>query len=264
MTRVDLYVPGESWLHRADPRSKLTLAICALVLLVLFRNVAIVAALLALLLALQFSAGVPWSRIRQALVALLPVSLLMFVLRSVFYPVGPALAAWGPIRVTAIGLLGGGAVSLRILAMGLAVLLWLFTTRNRDLVRGFVQLGVPFSWGMAFALAIRYLPDFATTYQTINQAQQARGLDLEATGWRGRIQKMMPIFIAMLISSLRRSEQIAVALEARAFGARGVNRTDLHPLRFGGSDAILAGSAILVLIIAVLVYASFGFGQRAW
>lgn len=264
MTRVDLYVRGSSWLHGADPRAKLAVLAAGLILLVLYQNLPIMVALFLLVLALHLSAGIPGGRIRSALLALLPVSGLMFVLRAVFYPAGTVLSAWGPIQWTAIGLANGAAVALRILTMALVVLLWLFTTSSSDIVRGLVRLGLPFSWGLSFTLAIRFLPDFAMSYQTIEQAQRARGLDLARAGRLRRIEKMMPIFIAMLISSLRRSEQMAIALEARAFGADNVRRTDLHPLHFTAGDALLTTFTLLLLATALWGYWTLGIGSQPW
>ncbi|MGA9533084.1 MAG: energy-coupling factor transporter transmembrane component T [Anaerolineales bacterium] len=264
MIRAELYVRGSSWLHRADPRAKLALLATGLVLLVLYKSLAAAAAIFVLSLALHGSAGIPGQRIKSTLLALLPVSGLMFLLRSLFYPAGLVLSAWGPIQWTTLGLVNGAVVALRILSMALVVLLWLFTTSSSDIVRGFVMLGLPFSWGLSFTLAIRFLPDFAMSYQIIEQAQRARGLDLASAGVLRRIEKMMPIFIAMLISSLRRSEQMAIALEARAFGSGGVRRTDLHPLHFSIGDGVLAVSTLLLLAAALWSYWALGIGSQPW
>jgi energy-coupling factor transport system permease protein len=262
MTRTELFVSGSSWLHRTDPRAKLALLATGLLLLILYQNLAAVAAILAITLAMHASASIPGQRIKSALLALLPVSGLMFLLRSLFYPAGTVLAVWGPFQWTTLGLVNGAVVALRILSMALVVLLWLFTTRSSDIVRGFVTLGLPFSWGLSFTMAIRFLPDFYMSYRTIEQAQRARGLDLAHVGRLRRIEKMMPIFIAMLISSLRRSEEMAIALEARALGAQGVRRTDLHPLEFGAGDGILTILTLLLLATALWGYLALGIGGR--
>lgn len=264
MNQAELYVRGSSWLHEADPRSKLALLLAGLVMSIMYHTLPLMAGLFLLSLILHTTAGIPGQRVTRAVLALLPVSGLMFVLRTLFYPAGQVLAAWGPIRLSAGGMATGASVALRILVMALLVLLWLYTTSSSDIVRGFVALGLPFAWGLSFTLAIRFLPDFAMSYQTIEQAQRARGLDLTDAGWIRRIEKMMPIFIAMLISSLRRSDQLTNALEARAFGASGVKRSDLHPLRFTVSDALLAAVSLLVMAAAVGSYLTLGIGQQPW
>jgi energy-coupling factor transport system permease protein len=258
MMRSTWFVSGDSWLHRADARAKLALLVSAFVLLLVYQSLITLAGLGLVFIVMLWSAGLGWPQLRPALLPLLPVSLLMFVLRAVFYPAGSALASVGPIVLTDLGLAAGAVVAVRILALALVVLLWLATTTQRDVVRSLVWLGVPYSWGLAFSLALRFLPEMAGNFQSIEQAQRARGLLLEQRGWRHRLRHQQPIFIAMIVRSLRRSQELALALEARGFGAAGTTRTDLHPLRFKASDwpILLA----IVGLLAAGLWAFFGLG----
>ncbi len=114
---------------------------------------------------------------------------------------------------------------------------------------------------MSFSLALRFLVEFSNTYRAIEQAQQSRGLDLSQARGVGSIRARMPIFIAMLITTLHHSERMAIALEARAFESGGSYRTDLDPLEFRTTDALFV-CAILLLAAAALL-ARFGFGWGA-
>jgi energy-coupling factor transport system permease protein len=257
----ELYVSRRSWLHAADPRAKLLLVASALVVLLAYKNLYCMLAALVLLHALHASARIPPRKIALAWQSLLPVSLLMAALWTLFYPSGPSLAQVGPIRVTAIALAQGAALGLRIITMGLAVLLWLYTTDHPAIVRSLVKLGLPFEWGLALALALRYIPVFLDSYRMIAEAQQARGLNLAAAGIRRKVQALMPVFVALVISSLRASEQLALALEARAVGARGVRRTYLRDIHFRPGDyamaVVVAGLTALLLYLRV----HYGFGS---
>jgi len=125
-------------------------------------------------------------------------------------------------------------------------------------VRSLVKLGLPFEWGLVLALALRYIPTFQGTYTLIAQAQQARGLDISSgTGFK-RVRAMMPIFVAMIISSLRASDQLAKALESRALGASGVRRTTLHDIHFRPVDYLLIG--LLLTLTLGLMYLKLGYG----
>lgn len=264
MIQADLYIEGSSWLHRADARVKLFLTITFLLLLLVNQNLPLqVFGVLSLLL-LHRSAALPSTRLRTVGITLLPVSLLMFALRAVFYPQGSTLTEVGPVTITALGLADGAVVGLRIVAMALAVLLWLHTTRSRDVVRSLRALGLPFSWGLSFSLALRFLPQFIESYRAIEQAQQSRGLDLSKVKGLPRIRARSPIFVAMLINTLRSSEQMAVALEARAFGSSGPARTDLEPLEFRRQDALLLAAILLVLIASLLGRFVYGLGMHPW
>ncbi len=249
---ADLYHARSGWLHRLDPRTKLLGVACALLLLVSLNHLGLLALALAALVLVHLSAGTPRERLAFVLRALLPVSLMAFALRAVFHPEGTTLLALGPLRLTAVGLARGAVLALRLQAMALAVFAWLFTTEPTDLVQGLVRLGLPYTWGLTLALAMRYIPAFQDTFRRVSDAQQARGLDLAGTAGLARLRRMMPMFVAMVISVLRSSESLARALEARALGAPGVRRTYLRDLRFGGRDVL--ASLFLVALTAGLLY----------
>ena len=99
-----------------------------------------------------------------------------------------------------------------------------------------VKLKMPYEWGLVLALALRYIPTFQGAYTLISEAQQARGLEISGSGFK-RVKLMMPIFVAMIISSLRASDQLARALEARGLGAPG--GAAQHPTRYSLSAARL-------------------------
>jgi energy-coupling factor transport system permease protein len=132
--------------------------------------------------------------------------------------------------------------------MAYVVFLWLYTTQTDDIVLGWVRWRIPYSWSFALALALRFIPTLQASLQSIIQAQQARGLDLEMGGVFDRIRRWMPIFVSMVIVSFRSSDQLAKALEARAFEAPGVKRTSLRQIHFDlldwGYTALLLGLTI--------------------
>lgn len=259
MSRFDLYVAADSWLHRSDARVKLLFVASALFLLLVYQNLWFTLVALLALAALHWSARIPTSRMTAAILALAPVSLLMFALRTVFYPAGTTLFNLGPVVITSAGAAQGAVVGLRLIVMALVVLLWLYTTRDRELVRSFLALGLPYSWGLAFSLALRFLPTFAATFSSISRAQQARALDLGEGGRLERLRKRIPIFVPMLINVFRASEQMAIALEARGFGAQG-KRTDLHPLAFNQRDMLLTITILMVFLLLAWLRFGVGFG----
>ena len=107
------------------------------------------------------------------------------------------------------------------------------------------------------ALALRYIPTFQGSYVLVSDAQAARGLELRGTGF-ARVKRMMPIFVAMIVTSLRASEQLSRAIEARALGAPGVRRSVLHEIRFRPTD--YAACCLLAALTVALLYLNFGFG----
>ncbi len=257
---VEFYQPGESWVHRADPRVKLAFVASSILLLFLLQHPLIFVSAVLGLIGLYRSAGLPASRIWRVGRAVLPVGFLLAVLRAILYPAGTALIAFGPVQITGGGLAQGATLGLRLLGMALIIFLWLFTTESQSIVRGVVKLGVPYPWGLAIGLALRFIPTIRESYDTIVQAQRARGLDLDRTRGLGRVRALLPGLIALMVSSLRASENLARALEARAFGAPGVRRSTLVDIAFRPVDWLFLLLIGLGAAAILLFYLRFGIG----
>ena len=259
---VDLYTDGHTRIHALDPRVKLLFVASALVLFLRFRSVFVLLAGVLALLLLHAAARTPARRLAGLGKALLPTNVLIATLWILFYPSGEAFFEFWRIRLTWLSVAQGLALALRIDAMALAVFLWLYTTDQRRLVRGFVKLGLPYEWGLTLALALRYIPSFQGLYTQIADAQQARGLNIQEGSAYRRVRVLMPIFVAMVISALRSSEHLARALESRAFGARGVRRTTLHDLALRREDYVAAALLLAAFAALLALNLALGFGAE--
>ncbi len=237
---IELYAEGDSWVYRVDPRVKLLFVFCIIVLLFVLRSAPFLLISTVLLSILLLSARIPIRRMAWAVRSLLPVSLLMFAIRVIFYPVGEPLMRLGPVAVTSPALLQGLALGLRIMAMAFAVLAWIYTTDSDQIILSLVKLGIPYEWGFSLSLALRYIPTLSETYEMILEARQARGFNLQATRGLARIRALLPAFVSLMITSFRSSDELAKALEARAFGAREVRRSYYRTLHFRPLDAVYA------------------------
>lgn len=247
---IDLYLPRQSWLHATDPRVKLVCIVCALIFLFLTKNLFLMLLILLLLQLLYWSAHISLAKTVKVYKTLVPVGALMAVLWVLFYPSGPPLFQFWMITVTPLSIAQGLVLALRILNIGLVVTLWLYTTDSVSIVQSLVRLGVPYEWGLVLALALRYIPFVQDSYVTISEAQQARGLNLVKTKGFTRARVMLPIFISMMISALRASENVAKALEARGFGGHSVARTSLYDLHATARDY----SVLCIILSAFVVY----------
>jgi energy-coupling factor transport system permease protein len=175
----------------------------------------------------------------------------MFAIRVIFYPAGTALLTLGPISVTWLALMQGLALGLRIMAMAFAVLAWIYTTDSDAIILSLVKLGIPYEWGFSLSLALRYIPTLSETYDMILEARQARGFNLQATRGLARVRALLPAFVSLMITSFRSTDELAKALEARAFGGRDVPRTYYRVLRFRPVD-LLYTFVILVATAAAI------------
>jgi energy-coupling factor transport system permease protein len=245
----DLYLRRDTAIHRFDPRVKLAFVVSATLLTFLWPSIGMALAMVGVCVIGFWRARIPAAHVTRIFRLVAPLMVMVFALTAVFGAgTGTPLFTAGPLTITANSVARGALLALRLLALATIVFLWLFTTDQAAMVRGFVALGVPYTWGLTLALALRYLPLFAALFEQVRDAQQARGLDLEQQSFRGRLQAYRPVLIAMMISALRNSEHLGWALEARALGAPGVRRSTFRPLRLRATDV-----AALALLAAILI-----------
>ncbi|MGI6368464.1 MAG: energy-coupling factor transporter transmembrane component T family protein [Anaerolineae bacterium] len=242
---LELYLAGDSWLHRLDPRAKLALVLCmGLCLLVTANLWLVLVALVALLAVLGGAVG--WRPVLRTLQLLLPTVALVMLLWALVNPLSEgAILVLGPVQLGALNLALAAAIALRIAALALVVFLLLYTTETGTLVQGLVALRVPFAWGLTLGMALRYLPTMARAFRSVSEAQQARGLQLEGRGLLQRARAYTPIAIAMLISALRGTQSVSWGLEARGLGAVP-RRTWMHELHLEPLDYVVAVGALIL------------------
>jgi len=256
----EFYIPGRSWLHDTDPRAKLLMLALTVMLLLMFQNLWVMLVAWFLILGVHRSAKVPRDRILFLLRALLPVTILMPIIWLIFYPAGEVILSFGFINIHGESLAIGLTVALRIQVMTFAIFALLFTTDTDTLMQGLVRLRMPYTWGLMLSLALRYVPNFVGSYTSIQQAQQARGLEYASARGLNRVREMMPVLVPMIIGSFRRSEQMAIALEARGFGAPGVQRTFLKAIRMRRLDWAFIALILVVTLGLITLNVLYEFG----
>lgn len=232
----DLYVSRDSWLNQLDPRTKLAFVGVSFTLLLMSSHLALLAGYLVAVHLLLWVAHVPSDRIRWLWRQMWPLTLLILLLWPLFYPTGePVLWALWRVRITLPSLLQGLSAALRVNGLAFAVFVLLVSTDQARLVQGLVRLGVPFEWGLALAIALRYLPVLYGVYGTIGDAQRARGWAAEQGSLVTRLRAYAPTLVALVIAALRLSDTLTLALAARGFRP-GHPRTTRHPLHLRRAD----------------------------
>jgi energy-coupling factor transport system permease protein len=270
----DLYVPRRSWLHIVDPRVKLAFVFLGVILMLTFKNLFIMLLSLVITHLIISSAGVPGRKVKWVWKTMLPINILIPTLWVIFYPEGPTvLFRFWFLKVTALSVVRGVSLALRLDAIAFICFTWLFTTDQASLVRSLVKLGLPFEWGLVLAIGLRYIPTFYGLYTVISEAQQARALDLTggspSTALRGsghrfftRVKSHLPILVAMMISALRTSEKLARAMESRALGLPGVKRTCLRDIHFRPVDYFCTALLIAIFSVLLILRIQFGLGTH--
>jgi energy-coupling factor transport system permease protein len=262
--QFDLYVRRDSWLHRLDPRTKIWLAAVGLGLGLVTNALPVLAALLIGFQLLLLSARIPPDRLGWLWKRMLPLTVLILILQPFFSSGAGGELLWqlGPLRWTSAGVLTAAGFALRVNGMAFAAATLLFTTDPTALVRGLVKLGLPYEWGLTVSLALRYLPTTYGLYQSIYEAQQARGWDPARGGLLRRVRSYLPMLVAVMIAALRMADNLGLALAARGFGAtygaadsspavHGA-RTTLRDIRFGRLDWAVTAAGAAVLVAALV------------
>lgn len=144
------------------------------------------------------------------------------------------------------------AMTLRFVVLIESFSIFFLTTSPDHLGLALEQSRIPYEFCFAFTTAVRFVPVLADEAQTIMDAQKARGLELEKGNFLKRIRNYIPILIPLIISAIRRSLELAEAMESRAWGAIG-ERTNLYVLKIRAGDCLLILISFIILISGVYI-----------
>jgi energy-coupling factor transport system permease protein len=232
-------------IHNLDPRMKFVYVCAVFVAAILFGEIIPLIALFLMPIPFVFLAGVQkeWLRsLRGA--AFLAAFIFLVNIASNFFTSGYVL--------TAVAVETSAAMTLRFVVLVESFSVFFLTTSPDHLGLALEQTRVPYEFAFAFTTAVRFVPVLAEEAQTIMDAQKARGLELEKGGFLKRIRNYVPVLIPLIVSAIRRSLELAEAMESRAWGATK-NRTNLYALRLHRGDFALLAITIGVLVVAIYV-----------
>lgn len=254
---IGQYVPGQSFLHRADPRSKLLFVILFAALVFLANNTITYAILIVFTLYTILLSRLSLSYILKSLKPVWLLVLFTVALHILITKGGTVYFQYGWFTVEEEGVRQAIFISLRIGLLVLVSSLLTLTTSPIDLTEGlerllkpFGRIGVPVhEIALMMSIAIRFIPTLMEETDKIIKAQMARGADFTSGNLIRRAKNLLPIAIPLFISAFRRAEDLALAMEARGYRG-GIGRTRLNKLRFSWRDgciAVVAASLILAI-----------------
>jgi len=154
--------------------------------------------------------------------------------------------------VTAISLENAVAMTLRFIVLVESFSIFFLTTSPDHFGLALEQTRIPYEFTFAFTTAVRFVPVLAEEAQTIMDAQKARGLELERGNFLRKIRNYIPVLIPLIVSAIRRSLELAEAMESRAWGATK-KRTNLYVLKMHRGDFALIAITIGILAAAIYV-----------
>ena len=255
------YLPGDSFLHRLDPRTKFISLLLLMVVTFLIKNFTALGLLLGFfILALIFS-RLPWTYVLRGLRSFLWLFLFTAAIHLFFTP-GPSLPFFplGFINVTWTGMEKGTLVAAQLfLALSISSLTTL-TTSPLQLAHGLEKLIAPLKrfhlpvedFSMMTMLAIKFIPILLGETNRIIKAQSARGVDFESGNFFRRAKNMIPILTPLFHSVFQRADDLAVAMLARGY-VSGAKRTHLYELRMKARDYFALAAVVGFVILEMKI-----------
>ena len=255
------FFPGNSILHRLDPRTKIISLFALMILIFAAEAWAAYALLTTLTCALIFLSKVPPLTVLKSVKPLAWIILFTLLIHFVSHD-GEVLAKVYVFKVTTEGIIYGVKISLRLVLLILLASLLTFTTSplkltdaTEKLLSPLKKIGVPsHELAMMMTIAIRFVPTLLEETDKIIKAQKSRGLDFESGGLINRLRAMVPILVPLFLSSFRRADDLAMAMEARCYRG-GEGRTHMKQLRLTNLD--FKAAAFVILICAAVFAIEF-------
>ena len=258
------YFPGNSVVHRLDPRTKLIFLVAYIAMLftaVSWVSYAVVFVLLAVVIAVS---QIPLKSIVRGMKPLMFILIFTGILNLFFTDGETVLLTVWKVRITLEGVVRAIFMVARILMLITGTFLLTYTTSPIALTDGLETLLKPLKvihvpvheLSMMMCIALRFIPTLIEETDKIICAQKARGADFESGNLMQRVKALVPILVPLFISAFRRADELATAMECRCYQG-GEGRTKMKLLRYQRND-YLAFLVAIVLFAIVWMLRSFG------
>lgn len=249
------YFPGNSYIHRLDPRTKIIATIIYIIAIFLASTPASYGALAAFAAVVILVSRLPWLMVLKSLKPIWVIVILTLLIHMFTAPGEEVIFTWRFLSVTAEGLEMGLKMAVRLVLLLLFSSVLTFTTSPivltdgiESLLRPLKGVGVPaHELAMMMTIALRFIPTLLEETDRIMKAQTARGADFASGNLLQRMKNMLPLLVPLFISAFRRADELAVAMEARCYRG-GEGRTRMHELAYSSRDYV---ALFLVLALAV-------------
>ena len=261
---IGQYFPGDSLLHRMDPRAKI-IATMIFIIAIFFADSLVTYSIVA---AFTFGClGLSRLPVRLVWLSIKPLwIIIVFTLDiHVFTTPGEYLFTYGWLHISREGLNLGGLMAGRLIFLIVFSSLLTYTTSPIRLTDGIERLlnpwkrfGVPaHELAMMMTIALRFIPTLLEETDRIMKAQESRGADFTTGSLVKRAKNMLPLLVPLFISAFRRADELAVAMESRCYRG-GEGRTRLKELQYSSLDTYGVGAVVLVSIVLAVLRWVFG------
>lgn len=258
------FFPGNSIIHKIDPRVKILLIIAYIVFLFVANNFVSLGFMVLVTVAIVLLTKIPVKMYFKGLKAIMFIILFTSVL-NMFYGSGEPIWQWGFLKITLNGISNAVFISIRIVALIFISCVLTYTTSPTDLTDALERLMKPLTVfhikvheiAMMMTIALRFVPTLLEETDKIMNAQKARGANMDSGGLIKRVKAMMPVLVPLLVSSFNRAYELAVAMECRCYRG-GAGRTRMKVLKAETKDAVAVAVSVFVLAGVIVCNVMFG------
>lgn len=258
------FFPGNSVIHKIDPRVKILLIIAYIVFLFVANNFVSLGFMVLVTVAIVLLTKIPVKMYFKGLKAIMFIILFTSVL-NMFYGSGEPIWQWGFLKITLNGISNAVFISIRIVALIFISCVLTYTTSPTDLTDALERLMKPLTVfhikvheiAMMMTIALRFVPTLLEETDKIMNAQKARGANMDSGSLIKRVKAMMPVLVPLLVSSFNRAYELAVAMECRCYRG-GAGRTRMKVLKVVTKDAVAVAVSVFVLAGVIVCNVMFG------
>ena len=254
------FFPGDTPIHKLDPRTKLLCVILYIVALFNAKGPLTYGIMIAVLAVCILVSRVEWRALTRGLKPVYFIVAFTAIMNMFFTSGTPVADVWLLRHITWEGVISAVQMVLRIVMLIMGTFLMTYTTSPIALTDGLEHLLSPLKklrfpvheLAMMMSIALRFIPTLIEETDKIMSAQKARGADFESGNIFQRARALVPILVPLFISAFRRADELATAMECRCYHG-GQGRTALHVLHFRPADLwVLAGFAALTAGVIAL------------
>lgn len=259
---IGQYIPGDSVIHKADPRTKIILSIVFMAVIFLVNSFWTFTAMAMFVLLTVIISGVPVKYTLRGLKPILFIIIFTAVI-NIFTTRGTPISQTVPFKyITWEGLVLALKLAMRLVLIIISGSLLTFTTTPILLTDGIEKLLSPFrriglpahELAMMMSIALRFIPTLLEETDKIMKAQAARGADFDTGNLVQRAKSFVPVLVPLFVSAFRRADELATAMEARCYRG-GTGRTRLRSLEFTSADTrVVLVTAVFFTSLLLLEY----------
>ena len=254
---IGQYVPGDSLVHRLDPRTKITIIFFFVFIVFFANNLLSYGVLVLFALASIFTSKVPIRFIMKGLTPIWFLIIFTFTLHLFVTKEGTVVFEFWIFEFYSGGIIQGFAISIRFFLLILVTSLLTLTTTPIEITDAIEDMLYPLKkikfpvheLALMMSISLRFIPTLMQETDKISKAQASRGVDFRTGPIKDRVKAVIPLLVPLFVSAFKRAEELAMAMEARGYQG-GENRSKLRELKTGKIDIYIY--IVFVIVIALL------------